>query len=197
MNKSLGEIFKYNRLANLQLIEACRSLTDEQLDTRAPGTSGRCASCRCTWSGGSRCSCSGRREDSTSGSSTTRAHGPASMRCLSWPGSRDRRGAGRGVRDRPSVPGQGIPLADQLLPGPRGRARRRAPDRDQGGPLTAGHRDAGPRRLVLRWRGRLWPGGPVDAVAPPDPRGCVAPKSAGRAAGPRRRPQPRSTPGPS
>jgi uncharacterized damage-inducible protein DinB len=40
MNKSLGEIFKYNRWANLQLIEACRSLTDEQLDTRAPGTSG-------------------------------------------------------------------------------------------------------------------------------------------------------------
>ncbi|HKF75676.1 MAG TPA: DinB family protein [Candidatus Dormibacteraeota bacterium] len=40
MNQPLSEIFRYNRWANEQLIEACRALTDEQLDTRAPGTSG-------------------------------------------------------------------------------------------------------------------------------------------------------------
>ncbi len=40
MNQALAEVFKYNRWANLQLIEACRSLSDEQLDTRVPGTSG-------------------------------------------------------------------------------------------------------------------------------------------------------------
>jgi len=40
MNQPLGEIFRYNRWANLQLIEACRPLTDEQLDTRPHGTSG-------------------------------------------------------------------------------------------------------------------------------------------------------------
>lgn len=40
MNQPLAEIFKYNRWANLQLLNVCRSLTDERLDTRAPGTSG-------------------------------------------------------------------------------------------------------------------------------------------------------------
>jgi uncharacterized damage-inducible protein DinB len=40
MNQPLGEIFRYNRWANLRLIEACRSLTDEQLDARVGGTSG-------------------------------------------------------------------------------------------------------------------------------------------------------------
>jgi uncharacterized damage-inducible protein DinB len=40
MNKPLAEIFKYNRWANLELLNACAALTDEQLDTRAPGTSG-------------------------------------------------------------------------------------------------------------------------------------------------------------
>ena len=40
MNQPLAEIFKYNRWANLELMNACRSLTDEQLDTRGPGTSG-------------------------------------------------------------------------------------------------------------------------------------------------------------
>ena len=40
VNQPLAEIFKYNRWANLQLIDACRALTDEVLDTRATGTSG-------------------------------------------------------------------------------------------------------------------------------------------------------------
>ena len=40
MNQPLAEIFRYNRWANLQLIEACRSLGDAQLDTMAPGASG-------------------------------------------------------------------------------------------------------------------------------------------------------------
>jgi uncharacterized damage-inducible protein DinB len=40
MNEALAEIFKYNRWANRQLIEACRSLSDDHLDTRVPGTSG-------------------------------------------------------------------------------------------------------------------------------------------------------------
>jgi uncharacterized damage-inducible protein DinB len=40
MSEALAEIFKYNRWANRQLIEACRSLSDEQLDARGPGTSG-------------------------------------------------------------------------------------------------------------------------------------------------------------
>ncbi len=33
-------MFRYNRWATLQLVEACRSLADEQLDTRGHGTSG-------------------------------------------------------------------------------------------------------------------------------------------------------------
>jgi uncharacterized damage-inducible protein DinB len=40
MNQPLAEIFKYNRWANLQVLDACRGLTREQLDVRAPGTSG-------------------------------------------------------------------------------------------------------------------------------------------------------------
>ena len=41
MNQALAEVFRYNRWANRQLIEACRSLSDEHLDTRVRGTSGR------------------------------------------------------------------------------------------------------------------------------------------------------------
>jgi uncharacterized damage-inducible protein DinB len=40
VNQPLAEIFKYNRWANLQILNTCRGLTDEQLDARAPGTSG-------------------------------------------------------------------------------------------------------------------------------------------------------------
>ena len=40
MNDGLAEVFRYNRWANLRLIDACRSLGDEQLDARVPGTSG-------------------------------------------------------------------------------------------------------------------------------------------------------------
>jgi uncharacterized damage-inducible protein DinB len=40
VNGPLGEVFRYNRWANLRLIDACRRLTDEQLDARAAGTSG-------------------------------------------------------------------------------------------------------------------------------------------------------------
>lgn len=40
MNKGLGEMFRYNAWANRTLFEACRSLTDGQLDTHVPGTSG-------------------------------------------------------------------------------------------------------------------------------------------------------------
>jgi uncharacterized damage-inducible protein DinB len=40
MHQGLVEIFRYNRWANLELIEACRSLTEAQLDARSPGTSG-------------------------------------------------------------------------------------------------------------------------------------------------------------
>src|SRR5262245_55324728 len=40
MNAPLAEMLRYNRWANLSLFEACRALTDEQLDSRAPGASG-------------------------------------------------------------------------------------------------------------------------------------------------------------
>jgi uncharacterized damage-inducible protein DinB len=40
MNQPLAEVLRYNRWATLRLLDACRSLTDEQLDTRGPGTSG-------------------------------------------------------------------------------------------------------------------------------------------------------------
>ena len=43
MNRPLAELFRYNRWANLRLIDACQGLTDEQLATRAPGTSGSIA----------------------------------------------------------------------------------------------------------------------------------------------------------
>jgi uncharacterized damage-inducible protein DinB len=36
----VGELLRYNRWANLRLIEACCGLAAEQLDARAPGTSG-------------------------------------------------------------------------------------------------------------------------------------------------------------
>jgi uncharacterized damage-inducible protein DinB len=36
----LAQMLRYNRWANLQLIEACRAMTDEQLDARLPGLSG-------------------------------------------------------------------------------------------------------------------------------------------------------------
>lgn len=40
MNISLAEMFIYNAWANHELFEACRSLSDEQLDTRVRGISG-------------------------------------------------------------------------------------------------------------------------------------------------------------
>ena len=40
MNKGLAEMFRYNAWANRALFEACRSLTEEQLDTHVPGISG-------------------------------------------------------------------------------------------------------------------------------------------------------------
>jgi uncharacterized damage-inducible protein DinB len=39
MNRPLAETFRYNRWANLVLLEACRALTDEQLDARDPSAS--------------------------------------------------------------------------------------------------------------------------------------------------------------
>ncbi|MBN1668633.1 MAG: DinB family protein [Anaerolineales bacterium] len=40
MNKSLAEMFRYNAWANRELFEACRSLTQEQLDMQIQGISG-------------------------------------------------------------------------------------------------------------------------------------------------------------
>ncbi|NTU80027.1 MAG: hypothetical protein HGA45_11585 [Chloroflexales bacterium] len=40
MNTGLAEMFRYNDWANRMLFEACRSLTDAQLDTQVAGTSG-------------------------------------------------------------------------------------------------------------------------------------------------------------
>lgn len=40
MNQPLAEMFKYNRWANRVLLDACRGLSEDQLDGRAPGTSG-------------------------------------------------------------------------------------------------------------------------------------------------------------
>src|SRR5438874_5805760 len=38
VNGPLADLFRYNRWANLRLIEACRKLSAEQLAARAPGT---------------------------------------------------------------------------------------------------------------------------------------------------------------
>jgi uncharacterized damage-inducible protein DinB len=40
MNSALVDILRYNRWANLRLVEACRALSDEQLDARPAGVSG-------------------------------------------------------------------------------------------------------------------------------------------------------------
>ncbi|MBN1319178.1 MAG: DinB family protein [Anaerolineales bacterium] len=40
MNTDLAEMFRYNAWANRELFEACRSLTDEQLDRQIQGISG-------------------------------------------------------------------------------------------------------------------------------------------------------------
>jgi len=40
MNTPLAEVFRYNRWANLTLLAACRALTDDRLDARAPFASG-------------------------------------------------------------------------------------------------------------------------------------------------------------
>lgn len=40
MNAPLAQMLHYNKWANLTLFGACRALTDEQMDTRVPGTSG-------------------------------------------------------------------------------------------------------------------------------------------------------------
>jgi uncharacterized damage-inducible protein DinB len=40
VNAPLAEMFRYNKWANLRLIEACRRLTDEQLDAQTAGTFG-------------------------------------------------------------------------------------------------------------------------------------------------------------
>jgi len=40
MNQPLAEMFKYNRWANLTLLEACRGLTHETLIAKPPGLSG-------------------------------------------------------------------------------------------------------------------------------------------------------------
>ena len=39
MSKALADCLRYNRWANLTLIDACRGLTEEQLNTHAPGSS--------------------------------------------------------------------------------------------------------------------------------------------------------------
>ena len=39
MSKALADCLRYNRWANLALLDACRVLTDEQLDARATGSS--------------------------------------------------------------------------------------------------------------------------------------------------------------
>ncbi|HYK98327.1 MAG TPA: DinB family protein [Candidatus Acidoferrales bacterium] len=38
MNGPLADVFRYNRWANLALLDACAALTTEQLDARVPGT---------------------------------------------------------------------------------------------------------------------------------------------------------------
>jgi len=40
VNRPLAEVFRYNRWATLRLLEACRTLGDDQLDVRVAGTSG-------------------------------------------------------------------------------------------------------------------------------------------------------------
>ncbi len=40
MNTPLAEMFRYNKWANLQLLDACRALSDEDLDATLPGTFG-------------------------------------------------------------------------------------------------------------------------------------------------------------
>lgn len=40
MSKDLGEMFRYNAWANQELFDACRTLTEEQLDIRIQGISG-------------------------------------------------------------------------------------------------------------------------------------------------------------
>lgn len=40
MNAPLAQLFTYNRWANLTLLDACRSLSDEQIDRRVTGISG-------------------------------------------------------------------------------------------------------------------------------------------------------------
>ncbi len=40
MNRGLAEMFRYNAWANHELFEACRMLTEEQLDTQVRGISG-------------------------------------------------------------------------------------------------------------------------------------------------------------
>jgi uncharacterized damage-inducible protein DinB len=40
MNQPLGEMFRYNRWANLTLLESCRVLRPVQLQARSPGVSG-------------------------------------------------------------------------------------------------------------------------------------------------------------
>lgn len=40
MSNSLAELFKHNLWANLQMIDVCEKLTDEQLDATFPGTYG-------------------------------------------------------------------------------------------------------------------------------------------------------------
>ena len=43
MNAGLAEMFRYDHCANARLLEACRSLTEAQLDARPPGISGTIA----------------------------------------------------------------------------------------------------------------------------------------------------------
>jgi uncharacterized damage-inducible protein DinB len=40
MNQPLAEMFRYNKWATATLLEACRALTEDQLDTHAPAVSG-------------------------------------------------------------------------------------------------------------------------------------------------------------
>jgi hypothetical protein len=44
MNLDLVEVLRYNAWANRTLLEACRELTEEQLDARLPVASGSVAS---------------------------------------------------------------------------------------------------------------------------------------------------------
>ena len=162
MTKALADCLRYNRWANLIVINACRGLTAEQLDTRAKHSS-RSARDLLSHIVGSELTfvlrTNGRQNEGESRVVDTWP-GFEVLREVAASSGEDLIAIAAGLDEDElvalAVPRQEVRVSKELLSAPRDRARGGAPDRNQVHARGHRHRDPRPRRLVLCPRSRIW-----------------------------------------